>query len=267
MARKELSISERFTLPESRTACREGDVLVSTKEYRRLRALEGAGDDLVAEVDPTQIRGLVAEDCEAVTVERTDDLDEKCYGPKAVKASGLSKVEQREGCGVGEYDDYRVEGLCARVEKIGRVIIDKVISHFKDTYSVDAFLHGDLPDETMEDEISEMGPKILVGFGENGSTDHAENIDRLAPGTGDMFYRPGYLRDLFLCNLHHFVESEVNEEMRRLLTVSFNGESIWDRRTIKVKLMESSTRVNGVDVEVFFRELPEEEIGLLKGAK
>ena len=119
----------------------------------------------------------------------------------------------------------------------------------------------------MEDEISEMGPKILVGFGENGSTDHAENIDRLAPGTGDMFYRPGYLRDLFLCNLHHFVESEVNEEMRRLLTVSFNGESIWDRRTIKVKLIESSTRVNGVDVEVFFRELPEEEIGLLKGAK
>lgn len=243
-----LPISERFTLPESRTACRAGDIPVSTQEYRRLWGLEKT-DDLVADVDLTQIIGGVAEGCKRVILRRCDDSDDGCDGPRAAKASALSKFTDEE-----DHKQAIIEGLNERVSKIGKIIVDKVISHFKDSYSVGGFLDGDFPiEDVCEERIPDMGPGVLVDFDGRGSMDGDEDT---ADQHGDS------MSDLFLHKLYLFVQGEVSDWFRENLKVEFCGKSIWDCKTIEVRLRKSEDRLGGVDVGVLFRELSEKELRL-----
>lgn len=242
---KRLPISERFTLPESRKACREGDIPVSTQEYRRLRGLEKTYA-LGADVDLTQIIGGVAEGCKRVILIRCDDSDDGCDGPRAVKASALRKFEGKE-----DEREWKIEWLVERVKKIGSVIVRDVISHLEG-YSVEDFLSGDFPSEMAEEykyDVVKSG--VSVGFGEHESTDDWEQDP--SDSSEDM-------RDLFLHELHRFVNEKVGDWMRANLNVEFCGKSIWGSIDVGVRLVKSGVRSNGVDVDVFFKELPKEEI-------
>lgn len=215
------NIEDGFTLPERRTACREGDVPVSTKEYRRLRKLEKA-DPITQQVyaDLDRIQQETAGECEHLNIT-------KGKGPKAAKASALR-----------EYD--RAPNFNERIRQIGLSIAARIIADFKETYNVADLLRGDF--------LSKNHPLVIW------------EIVTLPMGWNENEYAPedasDDMRENFLYKLKEFVMEHVRARMQNLVKVIINGESIWDNWDIKVNLKKGSggspKTVDVVDVEVFF---------------
>ena len=216
-------IEEGFTLPEGRKACRATDVPVSTKEYKSLRDLGDRDGGFVANVKVNQIIGRTFEGCERVIVERGE-------GPKAAKASSLRKHDVEKGSQT-------------RIEKIGREIIDAIISDFQTRYTVNGFLNGETPYEDCPRHIDNI-QVLLMGWA------GSENHDALQSPSEDR-------RKNFLYNLQRSVEIEVDNRIAGLLRVEFNGESIWDDWTVKVKLNTGGCGPDYINANVFFAKREE----------
>lgn len=218
------NIEDGFTLPERRKACRVTDVLISTKEYRRLKELEKADHGVrQAYADLDKIQEETAEGCERLIVERG-------RGPKAAKVSALR-----------EYDAQ--EGFNERLRQIGLSIANRIIADFKEGCNLDDFLNGDFPSDAHPLEVQEIITSS-IGWDDKECAPEDENLE-------DM-------RENFLYELKGFVEANVRSGMLRLVKVIINGESIWDNWDIKMNLRKGSGgSPRTVDAEVFFDEREE----------
>ncbi|MBI4994995.1 hypothetical protein HZC21_05145 [Candidatus Peregrinibacteria bacterium] len=229
------SIEDGFTLPERRRVCRDTDIPVSTKEYKRLQARAKNDGAYKAYLDPDQITTMVAEECKRaiVTVERG-----KC--PKAAKASALREHDVDTG--------YRY-----RIEQIGHKIVDRVIDHLKAECTVQKIISTGMPgDESGSGWVEDIQVPSMSWITEEGEVELSYLNEDYSSTSKDS-------RRNFSYELHAFVERRVNAQMRELLKVEFNGESIWDNWRVIVDLSKGKNDSSrSVDANVYFDEKTKE---------